>query len=71
MGYIFLILGANPVIRKNIQVTTYRRMAMRPEDVPEFFREQVKITKEHVGKFGVNNVFKKIDLSDLLKEEES
>lgn len=38
---------------------------MKPEDAPEFFREQVKITKEHVGKFGVNNVFKKIDLSEI------
>ena len=38
---------------------------MKPEDVPEFFREQVKITKEHVGRFGVNNVFEKIDLSEI------
>jgi hypothetical protein len=38
---------------------------MKLEDVPEFFREQVKITKEHVGRFGVNNVFKKIDLSEI------
>ena len=38
---------------------------MRPEDVPPFFAEQVKITKEHVGSHGVNNVFKRIELDEI------
>lgn len=37
----------------------------KSEDVPEFFQEQAKIIEGHFGKFGVNNIFERIDLSEI------